>query len=66
MTENAYDSTGGASRDWLSSEEYTSPPHAIGSRRRNIPPPLTRLALPGASQAAEKLDRLRDVAGATL
>eukprot|EP00976_Prorocentrum_cordatum_P102341 1193004-Prorocentrum_minimum.AAC.1 len=33
------------SRDWLSSEEYATPPHAIGSRRRNIPHPLTRLAL---------------------
>eukprot|EP00976_Prorocentrum_cordatum_P071395 1180305-Prorocentrum_minimum.AAC.1 len=30
-------------------KEYPSPPYAIGSRRRNIPPPLTRLALiPGA------------------
>eukprot|EP00959_Pyramimonas_sp_CCMP1952_P003271 67901-Pyramimonas_sp.AAC.1 len=26
------------SRDWLSPEEYPSPPHAIGSLRWNIPP----------------------------
>eukprot|EP00976_Prorocentrum_cordatum_P041014 832532-Prorocentrum_minimum.AAC.1 len=40
-----------------------SPPRAIGSRRRNTPPPVTRLALSSEEYAPPSLVRLALVGG---